>query len=404
MKGLMGSGVGVFAALFIAGCATSTSATTPPTGFEKPDQMREAKSLTFFPIVLGADGPKGKVEGREAPTLKREDKFWSIETSIGTGAPVVCRFFDEPFDAAETLTMFSANLRKNSAAIAVRSFTTTDVGVVGEDAYIMVAIDYTKQAPTGAGEGQIKVLARSSMTSPLLCFHDEVGYHATFKRVALGLAKSLNRRTEQPVEQSVEIQFMSDNKRPVGFRRTTFQSTPACPDFAVVVTAALWPGPDIETNAADTIDIECSDGEGRVLWEKFVETAGGQLFHNVTLKRGGAGRLYDVSGEFFGKKVEGHFEAKDEKGLASIRTNYHRLRDTFVTGAGGQLLIEQYDPDFDPLTPATVTYAGSDRNVTYHYGPHDVHALLDESGIEKVGEYHTAQQTLHFERLLMRGH
>src|SRR5262249_32822183 len=154
--------------------------------------------------------------------VERQSDMWALTIPIGTEAPISCIVFDKKIDGARGLVAFIRLIKERAkAGTAIQEIVPTDAGAIGETAYAMAALSYTTPSAKGLLGGLTKMMIRPDDDVPLLCFHDEVGYLATFKRVTQGLALSLKARQPTPPPAFVEIQVMRLGELPIGYERRT---------------------------------------------------------------------------------------------------------------------------------------------------------------------------------------
>jgi hypothetical protein len=348
----------------------------------------------------------GEVEGVAAATLTRQEGFWQVDVPIGTGVPVTCFLYDKPIDAAGGLSKFVGAVRGASKDITVRSLVPTDAGAVGDSAYMAAVLTYTKSAPAGLVLGQLKMLVRPDIDAPLLCYHDEVGYSETFKRVVLSLARTLEAKTRHVPPQYVEIQVARAGEIPVGFDRRTIDNLKG-KKFDETVSCMLLPVSADELNAQDHIVVEQSTLAGRVLLIESLESDAGEITTHVTVTRK-AGREYEVKGTHSGKAISGAFKSKEKDGLPSKMLVAGRLRDSFVSGQkrdARELKIEEYQAGLSPLSPVEVIYRGAGKpgELTILLGTLELTGHVDARGIDDGSSLPMGSVVLRSARVFERG-
>jgi hypothetical protein len=75
------------------------------------------------------------------------------------------------------------------------------------------------RAQMGAAGGHLKMAISARADHPLLCFHDEIGYRDSFRRVAQGFFESFEpaQRAAEPKYLDVMIRYAEDV--PIGFKK-----------------------------------------------------------------------------------------------------------------------------------------------------------------------------------------
>jgi hypothetical protein len=347
---------------------------------------REASGLAKRALKLG-DRATGEVDAAAEPQLNQEADTWTVGIPIGSQIPVSCVVYNQPIDAAASLMKIVAMAKQGAKDVTVESVLPTDVGVLGETAYVAATVMYTKPSPAGKLGGQLKMFARPDVDASVLCFHDEVGFAETFKRVAHGLAQSLKVAKPSPAPQYVEIQVTKLGELPVGFDRRTIVTEAGGGKLDQTTSCLLLPRTPQDLTANDRFGAERSDANGRVVSVDAVEAHGDEIDSQYKLTRKGSGRDYSYQGKQSGKDVTGKFKSKDAKGLASALLIAKRLRDELLGGKTAELKIEEYHPGISPQ-PFEVVYRrkGSEgREVSFHLGQLEATGHLDERGmVDKV--------------------
>jgi hypothetical protein len=420
--------IGGIASLLIIGCAgpqagrppAGPAATTaavpgrPPSVIARPATggegvfgallAREASGLSRRPLKFG-DRATAEIDAAGDPMVNREAEAWTVAIPIGTQIPVSCILYDKPIDAAASLMKLVAMAKQSAKDVTVESVLPSDAGVLGETAYVAATLMYTKPSPRGKLGGQLKMFARPDMDASLLCFHDEVGYVETFKRVAHGLAQSLKLAKASPAPQYVEIHVTKLGQLSVGFDRRTITTEPGGARLDQTTSCLLLPRTGQDLAANDRFAAERSDANGRVVSVDTVEAHGEELDSQYKLTRKGSGRDYSYKGKQSGKDVTGKFKSKEAKGLASSLLVAGRLRDELLSGKAAELKIEEYHPGISPQ-PFEVVYKrkGTDgREVTFHLGQLEATGHLDERGMVDKVSIPIAGMVMAQSRVFVRG-
>jgi hypothetical protein len=398
-------------------CGTSRSpgagapAAAPGTSgkFEKGDveamAARERPAMSRQPVVFSDGRLSGDVEAAAPPTLQRQNGFWQIDVPIGTRAPVTCFVYDEVIDGAGSISKFTKSLRASAQNLNVKAIVPTGAGAVGEDGYMTALITHTTRVPAGVLSGQLKMLVRPDTDAPMLCFHDEVGYAETFKRVTLGLALALKAKKPHPAPQYVEIHVARVGDVFVGFDRRTIENDAHGKKIDVTHSSMLIPVSVDQLNAEDHVDIEFSDAAGRVTHVENIEGEAGEITTHVKMSRSGNGRDYSVTGKHSGKDISGAFKCKEKEGLASQMLVAARLRDGLLSGKARELKVEEYHGGLSPLAPVDVTYrAGAKRgDMTFFMGALEATGHVDARGMQDSFSLPVGSLVLRLERVLARG-
>jgi hypothetical protein len=295
-------------------------------------------------------------------------------------------------------------VKEGSKEIAIQSIAPVEAGAIGETPYIMVEVSYTKGSPTGLLGGLVKMIVRPDADAPLLCFHDEVGYRATFKRVTQGLARALKVSKPSPPPELVEIQITRLGELPVGFDRRTVTTDAHGDKIDQTIGCLLMPRSPQEAAGSDHLSTERSDARGRLLAIDVVEAEGEEIGTQINLTRDGAGRAYRFKGKHAGKEISGHFKSKEREGLPSALLVADRLRTTLLAGRSTEIKSQEYHASLAPDRPVEVTYrrAGEARDVTMTLGQMELTGRLDEQGFVEAASMSLGGMALRQERVLIR--
>jgi len=377
----------------------SAEAAKPAFDFEAATR-REVPPLAVRKIageILTAE-----VEATSEPEVTVGKQSIHVKFPIGTTVPVECYVYDEPKDGAATIAAVVQAVKKN---LDVRSFAPTDVYVAGKNAVLAAQAFYLADVNGVKAGGQIKLAYFNSPVVPSLCFHDEPGYSATFKRVVTRFFESANRRDRElqngtPVSWEVSVTKLQG--RPVGFsERRTYKQPTTRLTVAVSVTSNLYPRSALECRAEDTLTTQTVDASGQLLEHGQVSAHGGEIDVNVELKRV-APASYAYSGLYNGKKISGKFKTNDKAGLATDATISKSVRDRLLTGKAASFMLEEYSPSIDPTAPVETIYeleSKDERRVQVSFGPLRLSTTVDEEGHAENVVGHIGGATLTIERL-----
>jgi hypothetical protein len=365
---------------------------------------REVSGLAARPLDFPGGVFVGEVEAAGAPSLKREGDAWAISVPIGGESPIACFLYDKAIDGAASMVRFIRLLKEGAKGLAIQGIIPTDVGVIGETAYAMVAVSYTVASPRGTAGGLAKMMVRPDVDAPLLCFHDEIGYVETFKRVTQRLALSLKPRQPTPPPAFVEVHVIRLGDIPVGFDRRTIVTDAHGVKYDQTVSCQLLPRSAQDLSGTDSVETERSDASGRLIQLDSVEIEGEEIESQFRLTRQGTSREYAYEGKQSGKAVSGRFKAKEKDGLPSSLLVSSRLRATLLTGKTVELRVEEYHPSLAP-EPLEVIYRrkGDGGAVTMSLGQLQASGRLDERGMVDQMSMPIGGTTMRQERVLVRG-
>jgi len=367
---------------------------------------REASGLGVRTLAFAGGSLAAEVEAAAAPSVTREATggLWSIAIPIGSEAPISCFVYDKAIDTAASVLRFIRLVREGSKDVTIQSVAPVEAGAIGETPYLMVDVSYTKGSPAGLLGGLVKMIVRPDTDAPLLCFHDEVGYRATFKRVTQGLARALKVDKPTPSPELVEIQITRLGELPVGFDRRTVTADARGGKVDQTIGCMLMPRSPQEAAGSDHLSTEVSDEHGRLLALDVVEAEGEEIETQVNLTREGGGRAYRFKGKHAGKEISGRFRSKEKEGLASALLVAERLRTSLLVGKSTELKTQEYHASLAPDRPVTVTYrrTGEAREVTMTLGQLEVSGRLDEHGFVEAASMPLGGMALRQERVLIR--
>jgi len=365
---------------------------------------RESTGLGPRPLAFPDGSLAGEVEAVAPPDVKREAANWAIAVPIGAEAPISCFVFDKAIDAASTLVRFIRLAKERAKGITVQAVAPTDVGVIGETAYVMAALTYTVPSPKGLLGGQVKLMVRPDADVPLLCFHDEVGYASTFKRVTVGLARSVKARRPSPPAQFVEIQVSHLGDVPIGFERRTINTDAHGIKYDQTISCQLLPRSALDMAGTDRVETERSDATGRLIQLDSVEVEGEEIESQFHLARQGVGREYTLKGKQSGKDVTARFKSREKDGLPSSLLVASRLRASLLGGKPAEVRVEEYHPGLAPQ-PFEVVYRSKDGGaaVTMMLGQLEATGRLDDRGMVEQVSMPIGAVVMRQERAFVRG-
>jgi len=385
--------------------APAAVAAKAPTDF-KALLAREASGLTAHRLEIPGGKLTGSVDAKGDPVIQRQDKALQISIPIGSDLAISCYLFDEPIDAAASLVRFVRLARQGAQGITVREIVPSDAGAIGETAYLMATLAYTKPSAAGLMAGQVKMFARPDRDASLLCLHDEVGYGATFRQVTHGLARALAPVKPGPAPSLVEIQVSHLGELPVGFERRTVSTDASGLKVDQTISSVLMPRSPDELNAIESVATERSDAAGRILQIDSIEVEGDEVASQISLKRQGTGREYLFTGKHSGKDISGRFKSKEKEGLPSSLLVASRLRAALLGGKSSEIKVEEYHGDLSPQAPLEVVYrrkGATGRDVTLRLGQLEASGRLDERGMVEQVSLPVGATSMHQERILFRG-
>ncbi|MBS2014278.1 MAG: hypothetical protein JST00_15435 [Deltaproteobacteria bacterium] len=342
---------------------------------------REVAALPRKRVAAGAFS--AEIEAAAEPKVFFQDNLTHLTIPFGSRTPMQCVILEAPKDAAALMARMRADL---ATKVELTSFAVADVFVVGEHAVLTAHATYLAATPAGKAAGQLKVAYHNDALAPALCTHDEVGYGASFARIAKGLfetARLRDRRLGDKIASYWEVHALKVDGKPLGYhehRRIDDASTKLT--TTTDVTATLLPRSPSNPLPRDRVTVHTVDSSGVVLELVEASFADGETDLNVTLKRVAAGS-YAYRGEQRGKPLGGTFATVDKAGLTSDIGLAARIKNELLTGKASSFVAEEYDPLVNPTAPRTATYtleSLAERRIGIAKGGTRAVATADASG------------------------
>jgi hypothetical protein len=330
------------------------------------------------------DGGKlhGQIESDGPPTVTPGDKSTQIHATIASKDDVTCFVYPTAMDPGGQLTKVFEAAGKN---VDFKRVLPTAIEVVGDYPAVFVEGQYLASTPNGKLFGELKAMVYAHDTTPFLCMLDVVGYHATFKRVALGLAQTLELEGASPkASRYTEVTIDRIGELPTGFTRTVVYDLPGGGKSNEVHSTSFALRTPSELSAKDDARSEEWDKNGRIASIEYAEGDGGALSERIQVKRA-SGREYKFEGTYEGKKISGTFKTKAPQGLlgdAQVAASTKKL----LAGSAGaeELHFEGYVPSLDPTAPVEFVMrlrSRADRTVTMAFGQVQAAATIDADGL-----------------------
>ncbi|WP_104987401.1 hypothetical protein [Sorangium cellulosum] len=357
-------GLAALSLALLAGCAGSTGAAPAkdPAQGAAPEQQepfdlekalsREAGELPAREIRAGAWSARALAA--EAPKIVEKEKLVSVAIPIGTDSHVECFVYNTMLDSGEVIRQFVELLEPGKVEIA--RIVPWEISVHRDSPAVFLQALYS--VPTGGGKaaGLLKIAMHADKSHPVACLHDELGYLATFERLAKGIFDSFEAKDALPAPEYTETLILRADKMPIGFetnelikeaggqRRWFSRSTSLLPRDARTL--------EIEDEASNVL----LDAQGRIKAGLWVEMAGGKANHRMELSQK-AGSQYEYAGEVEGKRVQGSFTAPGKSGLASPVSIASELARLMKDKGPFDVKQQEYEPGMDPTKPTEVRYA-----------------------------------------------
>jgi hypothetical protein len=390
---------------------------SPPTPAASPSVTErgdlaelDAREAPVAPVVpIDSDAVHGAVESAAPPvvTPATDGGALRIQAPLGPAASVTCWVYPRVFDPGAQLARV---IRGAEKAVDMQRVVVREVVVAGDYPAMFVDALYAPKPPAAKAVGILKVMVVASEAAPMLCLHDQVGYHASFKRVALGLARSLRVDTAHvKTARYATIGVRTVDGRAIQFSRRAIYDVEGGGKISEERLTEFDPRSPTDLGAVDTVRSEEWDSKGAVQSLAFVKGAAGVVSERIGLKRANT-RDYSFEGTHLGAHVEGTFRTKAPEGLVGDATVFDRTNALFAPAAPAapppEFRVERYEPTVDLAAPVEFTFrllSRPDRTVTVAYGTLQVTAVVDANGrIPKV-ETSSGTSVFRLERVFERG-
>lgn len=397
--------------------AAQLAPTPPPAG----DEIQKAfareldpRPLREFTTPAGVQG-KAEAVGPVHTEAGQEDRGEQLVIALGSEEPIHCTVSESRVDPAASTAGLVAEVGKKLEIVSARP---VEVATDGGLAILFTEVHYRQTTDKGALAGQLKIAVHPHGTHSLVCFHDEPGYSATFRRVVKGLAASLRseREDDRASARFSELLVTEVAGLPVGYVERSIWEKEGGARFSLTYEAMILPRSPRDLMAIDQFTAEGSDAAGLLTSARAVHAVNGELDLDVELTPGDAPGTFAFKGTKAGKELAGTFTARE--GLASELWFAQRL----VAGPGAsapprgkgkvkarpssELAHATYAPSADPAGPTRVTYVRDPRvpgRVTLTLGPSRVKGELDDAGLMKQAELPVGPAVLTMKRVWSRG-
>jgi hypothetical protein len=324
-----------------------------------------------------------------------------IQVPLGAAGELDCIVYPEAIPAGATISKILGEVGKDVHFERVRL---VDVKVVEGNPTAYLEADYT--APDKAGGkllGQFKMMLYASSDNPALCMHDEVGYHASFRRISEGLFRSLRLADAEPGPRYSDVHVTRLGQVPIGFEHTSLVDGKEDKEVIIYDGVMLFPKGPGAVSFTDLSTTEVADSHGNTVIAFHTKIKDGQVQSSVRVERTGDGQ-YAFKGERAGKPVEGTFRSRGKRGLISSHAVVDEIRKTLLSGKASDLTVEKYEPDTDPTRTVDVVYKRKEgRTVTFLLDGMEMSTVRDERGWSEKGAVNVGPQQISFERVFVQG-
>ena len=383
-----------------ASCASTPPANTaapgatsaPPSASPSPAAAThgDAPSVDFRALAAREVGPLPKrsfalgnvtleTEAAAPPSVKESDDAYSISISAGIEAPIQCFAYKKSIDPAGQVGGVVAGAAE-TPNLEIKAVGLQDVFVVGSAPAVALEVVYTVPKPGGPALGDLKVVLVAHPRASVLCFHDQLGYMQTLRRITSGLALSCAKAVGDPDRPEVWIGTVGDG-HPVGFVRNYVAKDPQGHEALEEAVSTFASQSKTSMAFVDQMTVEVWDAAGYV--SKAVKSVGrqGKLESSFELERVGRG-AYKLDAETGGKKTSTKYTSKDPAGLWGQRLAESRIARDLLGGKAKEVSYESFDSDdlsSFAMVHATLESAG-ERKVRMKRGSLELLSTFDKGG------------------------
>jgi len=339
---------------------------------------REQEPLPVRPLEAPQGRFTARVEAAGDPVFEDDQDFTVVDLPIGTETAIKCFIYRDSIDVGQSLQAMIGEL---SSSLRVEALRPVEIVAAGDRPAVFLELDYTTEAPGGQrAAGQVKILAAPHDDLPLVCFHDELGFRRTFRRITQALAASLEPFGKTP--RFNELQVFKINGLPVGFEQRRVWEVEQDQTIVETATVLMMPRSRTELTFQDNVSTAVSDAAGRLSQYVFAKAVNGELVLQATLERQ-RGNTYSVQGTQGGKEFSATLTSKDKAGLASELLIQREVKDALLGGQKAELSFETYRPATQVTALQTVHYrriADRARGVSVQLEDVTMEGEVDEHG------------------------
>jgi hypothetical protein len=360
-----------------------------------------AREATELPLTRPAstDGPSFAVDAAGAPSFEVKDDVVQATIPIGTAEAVRCFVRSDSIPTASLLYTVIDNVKKHFPKQAIAQL---DVAIAEQIPYILAEVQYAAQADGKETFGTIKMMAIEREDDTLLCMHDEVGYRATFRRVAEQLARTLTLPDAEHAEPASEltIAIARIGAQRVGFELSRHWAQPDGKHIEASSMALLLPGAAGQISSLDMRRATTSGKDGVVTQIRVAADENTALSRDLKIERTAAGK-YHVEGTFRDKPAKADFTTK--KPILARWRERNEIRDKMLGGPKArELTFVGYSPNDDVAgaTPSVWRATAEPNVLESTFGKTVVRQTVDADARETVGVSKLGQVDLTLERIL----
>jgi len=394
-------------------CCQALACASPPAGDADQAQLEQLLAREADPLAeIALESPSGLFAARVAARAPgvfspSEGDVEHVVLDIGAPSPMACDFFDQEQDLAGSLLglselVFDA-LASQVGPLELRNIYGVDAGSIQGHSFL--ALDWLYQVDGSVG--LLKQRMATASERSVYCYHDQVGYDATFARAFAGLVASLRyARPSDPVPYYTEVSVTTIGGHRVGVSRVEMTHDAEGDTQIVQVSAMLMPRSAEHVLCIDSADVEWSRPDGSLINRVHTQAEGRELVNSLELVA--IGDAWRVSGIYKLKDMDAEFTA--ESPLVSYLGEYLALRREVESHGGeAQVAFLKWLPTVDPSKPLQATYEVTGTQADGGYaarsvlGPLEMDLLLDPDGMPRVGSVDLGVATLEVERVYASG-
>ncbi|HXU83203.1 MAG TPA: hypothetical protein VN914_17535 [Polyangia bacterium] len=350
-------------------------------GRELPAPLPKTRVSLFKGQMTGEIEAAGAIKTDDGK-LGDDGEAAEVKVPLGTGGEMSCLVYPEAIPSAATIAKILGEVSKEVHFERVRL---VDVKVVEASPAVYLEAEYSANDGQGGKVfGQFKMMLHAAADNPVLCMHDEVGYRASFRRIAEGLFQSLRLAGADAGPRYTDIQVVRVGQVPIGYEITSLLDGKEDKQIVSNDAALFAPRAPDQLAYADTSSTEVADGKGDLVLAVYSKMEEGKPASSVRIDRTAAGQ-YTFKGEQGGKSINGSFKSRGKRLLSSSAVT-EELRRSLLSGKSQELTVEEYHPHGDPTKTIDVVYRRKEgRTVAFQVGGSEVSTVRDERGwVEKA--------------------
>jgi hypothetical protein len=367
---------------------------------ELPAPLAKTKVSLFKGQMSGEIEAAGSIKTDDGK-LGDEGEAAELKVPLGAAGELDCLVYPDGIPAGATISKILSEVSKEVHFERVRL---VDVTVVEANPAAYLEADYTAtEKDGGKAFGQFKLLFYASLDNPVLCMHDEVGYRASFRRIAEGLFRSLRLPNSILVPRYTEVHVARLGQAPIGYEHTSLIDGTEDKQILNIDGALFFPKDPGALIYDDHAITEVVDHHGNTELADYSDIKDGQLQSSVRVARTGDGQ-YAFKGERRGQPVQGTFRSRGKRGIVGSLAVVDEIRKTLLAGKATDFTAEEYHPGSNPAGTVDVVYRRTDgHTVTFKIDGVETSTVRDERGWVEKAAISAGIQQISVERVFVRG-